>query len=131
MDQWDNSPRRNPILKILRLLLVEVVEIAKYRFQNLTKTKHEFGASKITYHFDELSSEMVENLILWVFNKQVGRNSQSLLAMKVYYVPLYFSIYFIIYIGYLILKAISRHRIKIPASTSDTFLLFARKADYF
>lgn len=64
---------------------------------------------------------------------QISREyARSWLSMKVYYVPLYFSIYFTIYIGYLILKAISRHKIKIPPSTASSFLLFARNShDYW
>lgn len=66
------------------------------------------------------------SLIAWGSNKREVNQARRWLSQKVYYVPLYFSIYFSIYIGYLILKAIARHKIKIPAAASENFLLFAR-----
>ncbi|KAI5711637.1 hypothetical protein M8J75_001964 [Diaphorina citri] len=36
------------------------------------------------------------------------------LGRKLWYIPLYFSIYFVIYVGYLVLKAIARHKLKFP-----------------
>lgn len=62
-------------------------------------------------------------------SNSVRSQARRWLSQKVYYVPLYFSIYFSVYIGYLILKAIARHKIKIPASASETFMLFARSID--
>ncbi|OXU18437.1 hypothetical protein TSAR_002978 [Trichomalopsis sarcophagae] len=37
------------------------------------------------------------------------------IGRKLWYIPLYFSIYFIIYIGALVLKSIARHKINFPA----------------
>lgn len=36
------------------------------------------------------------------------------LGRKLWYIPLYFSIYFVLYVGYLVMKAIARHKIKFP-----------------
>ncbi|KAL1464529.1 hypothetical protein WDU94_004163 [Cyamophila willieti] len=36
------------------------------------------------------------------------------LGRKLWYIPLYFSIYFVLYVGYLVLKAIARHKLKFP-----------------
>lgn len=55
---------------------------------------------------------------------EVRNEGRRWLSQKVYYVPLYFGIYFTIYIGYLILKSIARHKIKIPPAAADNFLLF-------
>lgn len=123
--QWNKWLRRNYIFKMIRFLVIRIFNIEKYGSQNFAKTKHRVSTvgHRITYQLKELFFEIVKTVL---FSKEVGRNSQTLLAMKVYYVPLYFSIYFTVYIGYLILKAISRHRIKIPSSSSDAFLLFAR-----
>ncbi|KAJ8684418.1 hypothetical protein QAD02_020210 [Eretmocerus hayati] len=38
------------------------------------------------------------------------------IGRKLWYVPLYFSIYFIIYIAALVLKSIARHKINFPSS---------------
>lgn len=58
--------------------------------------------------------------------RQLHQSPRSWLRTKVYYAPLYFGIYFTIYIGYLILKAISMHKIQIPATAASSSLLFAR-----
>lgn len=44
--------------------------------------------------------------------------SYYLLGPKLWYVPLFFSIYFLCYIIALILKAVSRHKIQIPGKVS-------------
>ncbi|XP_017757420.1 PREDICTED: uncharacterized protein LOC108548806 [Eufriesea mexicana] len=41
------------------------------------------------------------------------------IGKKLWYVPLYFSIYFIIYIAALVLKSIARHKITFPAHLAD------------
>ncbi|CAH0382232.1 unnamed protein product [Bemisia tabaci] len=43
-----------------------------------------------------------------------------------WYVPLYFSIYFIIYVGYLILRSIARHKVQLPAMLHEAAAASAR-----
>ena len=38
------------------------------------------------------------------------------IGKKLWYIPLYFSIYFIIYIAALVLKSVARHKISFPAN---------------
>ncbi|CAH2235528.1 uncharacterized protein LOC120630667 [Pararge aegeria] len=57
---------------------------------------------------------------------RVNRFSYYYLGKKLYYLPLYFSVYFIIYVGALIIKAVLRHKIVYPNSwrpntTTSTF----------
>lgn len=47
---------------------------------------------------------------------RVNRFSYYYLGKKLYYLPLYFSVYFIIYVGALIIKAVLRHKIVYPNS---------------
>lgn len=47
---------------------------------------------------------------------RVNRYSYYYLGKKLYYLPLYFSVYFIVYVGALIIKAILRHKIVYPNS---------------
>lgn len=46
--------------------------------------------------------------------------SYYFIGKKLWYIPLYFSIYFIIYIAALVLKSIARHKINFPAHLADT-----------
>lgn len=87
----------------------------------VTRNENRSKLKKIINQIRRPLSEIVRRL--WF--DEGGRNSQSMLAMKVYYAPLYFGVYFTIYIGYLILKAIARHRIRIPENASNSYLLFA------
>ncbi|KAK2582250.1 hypothetical protein KPH14_004596 [Odynerus spinipes] len=45
--------------------------------------------------------------------------SYYFIGKKLWYIPLYFSIYFIIYIAALVLKSIARHKIAFPAHLAD------------
>lgn len=45
--------------------------------------------------------------------------SYYFIGKKLWYVPLYFSIYFIIYIAALVLKSIARHKISFPAHLAE------------
>lgn len=72
------------------------------------------------------TAEVTKNCAPNLRSQLQQQSLRSWLSTKVYYVPLYFSIYFTIYIGYLILKAISIHKIQIPLTTASSFLLFAR-----
>lgn len=47
---------------------------------------------------------------------RVNRYSYYYLGKKLYYLPLYFSVYFIVYVGALIIKAVLRHKIVYPNS---------------
>lgn len=46
--------------------------------------------------------------------------SYYFIGKKLWYIPLYFSIYFIIYIAALVLKSIARHKISLPAHLAET-----------
>ncbi|KAM3967898.1 uncharacterized protein ACR2FA_011447 [Aphomia sociella] len=60
---------------------------------------------------------------------RVNRYSYYYLGKKLYYLPLYFSVYFIVYVGALIIKAILRHKIVYPNSyrPNDTTASFFSK----
>lgn len=45
--------------------------------------------------------------------------SYYFIGKKLWYIPLYFSIYFIIYIAALVLKSIARHKINFPAQLAE------------
>ncbi|KAG7205833.1 hypothetical protein KM043_007774 [Ampulex compressa] len=45
--------------------------------------------------------------------------SYYFIGKKLWYVPLYFSIYFIIYIAALVLKSVARHKINLPAQLAE------------
>lgn len=47
---------------------------------------------------------------------RVNRYSYYYLGKKLYYIPLYFSVYFIVYVGALVIKAVLRHKIVYPNS---------------
>lgn len=60
---------------------------------------------------------------------RVNRFSYYYLGKKLYYLPLYFSVYFIVYVGALIIKAVLRHKIVYPNSwrPNDTTAAFFSK----
>ncbi|RVE41432.1 hypothetical protein evm_013914 [Chilo suppressalis] len=60
---------------------------------------------------------------------RVNRYSYYYLGKKLYYLPLYFSVYFIVYVGALIIKAVLRHKIVYPNSfrPNDTTASFFAK----
>ncbi|CAK1602169.1 unnamed protein product [Parnassius mnemosyne] len=60
---------------------------------------------------------------------RVNRFSYYYLGKKLYYLPLYFSVYFIVYVGSLIIKAVLRHKIVYPNSwkPNDTTASFFSK----
>lgn len=60
---------------------------------------------------------------------RVNRYSYYYLGKKLYYLPLYFSVYFIVYVGALIIKAVLRHKITYPNSfrPNDTTASFFSK----
>lgn len=45
--------------------------------------------------------------------------SYYFIGKKLWYIPLYFSIYFIIYIAALVLKSVARHKINFPAQLAE------------
>ncbi|XP_049881186.1 uncharacterized protein LOC126377493 [Pectinophora gossypiella] len=62
---------------------------------------------------------------------RVNRYSYYYLGKKLYYLPLYFSVYFIIYVGALIIKAVLRHKIVYPNSwrpNDDTASFFSKRS---
>lgn len=62
---------------------------------------------------------------------RVNRYSYYYLGKKLYYLPLYFSVYFIIYVAALIIKAVLRHKIVYPNSyrpNSDTASYFEKRS---
>jgi hypothetical protein len=58
--------------------------------------------------------------------KQTPAYTYYYLGRHLWYVPLYFSIYFIIYVGALILKAIARHKILFPENLQAAAAATAR-----
>ncbi|XP_050362602.1 uncharacterized protein LOC126781677 [Nymphalis io] len=62
---------------------------------------------------------------------RVNRFSYYYLGKKLYYLPLYFSVYFIIYVGALIIKAVLRHKIVYPNSwrpNTTTATFFSKRS---
>ncbi|CAH2102393.1 unnamed protein product [Euphydryas editha] len=62
---------------------------------------------------------------------RVNRFSYYYLGKKLYYLPLYFSVYFIVYVGALIIKAVLRHKIVYPNSwrpNSTTATFFTKRS---
>lgn len=62
---------------------------------------------------------------------RVNRYSYYYLGKKLYYLPLYFSVYFIVYVGALVIKAVLRHKIVYPNSyrpNSDTAAFFSKRS---
>lgn len=62
---------------------------------------------------------------------RVNRYSYYYLGKKLYYLPLYFSVYFIVYVGALIIKAVLRHKIVYPNSyrpNTDTASFFSKRS---
>lgn len=62
---------------------------------------------------------------------RVNRYSYYYLGKKLYYLPLYFSVYFIVYVGALVIKAVLRHKIVYPNSyrpNSDTASYFSKRS---
>lgn len=72
------------------------------------------------------NAEDTKNYTRYLRSQLQRQSLRSWLSTKVYYVPLYFGIYFTIYIGYLILKSISAHKIQIPSTKVSSVLHFAR-----
>ncbi|CAG9581537.1 unnamed protein product [Danaus chrysippus] len=61
------------------------------------------------FHHDDHTTTTTET-------PRVNRFSYYYLGKKLYYLPLYFSVYFIVYVGALIIKAVLRHKIVYPNS---------------
>ncbi|CAK1540105.1 unnamed protein product [Leptosia nina] len=62
---------------------------------------------------------------------RVNRFSYYYLGKKLYYLPLYFSVYFIVYVGALIIKAVLRHKIVYPNSwrpNTTTATFFSKRS---
>ncbi|CAH0592562.1 unnamed protein product [Chrysodeixis includens] len=62
---------------------------------------------------------------------RVNRYSYYYLGKKLYYLPLYFSVYFIVYVGALIIKAVLRHKITYPNSyrpNTNTATFFSKRS---
>jgi hypothetical protein len=55
--------------------------------------------------------------------------SYYFIGKKLWYIPLYFSIYFIIYIAALVLKSIARHKINFPAHLADTVATHHKRSE--
>ncbi|XP_075974902.1 uncharacterized protein LOC142975725 [Anticarsia gemmatalis] len=62
---------------------------------------------------------------------RVNRYSYYYLGKKLYYLPLYFSVYFVVYVGALIIKAVLRHKITYPNSfrpNDNTATFFSKRS---
>lgn len=55
--------------------------------------------------------------------------SYYFIGKKLWYIPLYFSIYFIIYIAALVLKSIARHKINFPAHLAEAVATHSRRSE--
>ncbi|KAK9504833.1 hypothetical protein O3M35_009013 [Rhynocoris fuscipes] len=52
-------------------------------------------------------------------SKQTPVYTYYYLGRHLWYIPLYFSIYFIVYVGLLVLKSIARHKIQFPQNLHE------------
>lgn len=84
---------------------------------------HDFHHDLIYDHVPEYHEHHVEHT-----TEEPEMNDQRLdkrpysyyfIGKKLWYVPLYFSIYFIIYIAALVLKSIARHKINFPSALAE------------
>lgn len=84
---------------------------------------HSYG-----HHHHDFHHEVIYDHIPEYHTEQPEMNDQRLdkrpysyyyIGKKLWYIPLYFSIYFIIYIAALVLKSIARHKITFPAHLAD------------
>ncbi|XP_029670898.1 uncharacterized protein LOC115240068 [Formica exsecta] len=68
------------------------------------------------YHHHETTTEEPE-----MNDERLDKRPYSyyFIGKKLWYIPLYFSIYFIIYIAALVLKSIARHKINFPANLAE------------
>ncbi|XP_014489200.1 PREDICTED: early nodulin-75 [Dinoponera quadriceps] len=86
---------------------------------------HDFHHEMI---YDHLPDHYHEHHVEHTTEQEPEMNDQRLdkrpysyyfIGKKLWYVPLYFSIYFIIYIAALVLKSIARHKINFPANLAE------------
>lgn len=76
------------------------------------------------YHYHHTTTTTTET-------PRVNRFSYYYLGKKLYYLPLYFSVYFIVYVGALIIKAVLRHKIVYPNSwrpNTTTATFFSKRS---
>lgn len=88
------------------------------------KFHHDFDDHDVYHHHHTTTTTTTEM-------PRVNRYSYYYLGKKLYYLPLYFSVYFIIYVGALIIKAVLRHKIVYPNSyrpNSETAAFFAKRS---
>ncbi|KAL4712732.1 hypothetical protein ACJJTC_008029 [Scirpophaga incertulas] len=89
------------------------------------KFQHQFDDHDYFYHDHHLKTTTTTTTT--TESPRENRFSYYYLGKKLYYLPLYFSVYFIVYVGALIIKAVLRHKIVYPNSwrpngTTATFL---------
>lgn len=76
------------------------------------KFTHDFDDHDFHYHHHHPTTTTTTT----TETPRVNRYSYYYLGKKLYYLPLYFSVYFIVYVGALIIKAVLRHKIVYPNS---------------
>lgn len=83
------------------------------------------------HHDHDEHYHIVEHPTTTTETPRVNRFSYYYLGKKLYYLPLYFSVYFIIYVGALIIKAVLRHKIVYPNSwrpNTTTATFFSKRS---
>nr|XP_033331621.1 adhesive plaque matrix protein [Megalopta genalis] len=80
---------------------------------------HDFHHELIYDHIPEYHHEHTEKPEMNDQRLDKRPYSYYFIGKKLWYVPLYFSIYFIIYIAALVLKSIARHKIAFPAHLAE------------
>ncbi|CAB3256516.1 unnamed protein product [Arctia plantaginis] len=90
-------------------------------FPDSFKYSHDFDDHHYHHHHPPTTSTTEQ--------PRVNRFSYYYLGKKLYYLPLYFSVYFVVYVGALIIKAVLRHKITYPNSfrPNDTTASFFSK----
>ncbi|XP_023934062.2 uncharacterized protein LOC112043037 [Bicyclus anynana] len=90
------------------------------------KFPHDFDHDHEHEHY-----HIVEHPTTTTETPRVNRFSYYYLGKKLYYLPLYFSVYFIVYVGALIIKAVLRHKIVYPNSwrpNTTTATFFSKRS---
>lgn len=80
---------------------------------------HSYGPHHHDFHHEVIYDHIPEQPEMNDQRLDKRPYSYYYIGKKLWYIPLYFSIYFIIYIAALVLKSIARHKITFPAHLAD------------
>lgn len=104
------------------------IEIPKTKLHYRRNTHGEDISTKLILQDNVFNSNMKTNLFLLLKkrfdqiwntfirddNLSIESTGRRLFTLMTWNIPLYFNIYFIVYMSYLVIKSIARHKIKLP-----------------